>query len=122
MKRFFAGVVMGWLAFALLAQQPAGDRVVRPLIVVDNQKVKVSRWLLQPGERSPVHTHTLDHVYIVVRGSRIREHISDGSVKDDDQETGRAAFSAGRGKTHWFENVGTAPYEMISVELKQAAK
>ena len=118
MKRFFAGVVLGWLAFALLAQQRAANREVPPQIVVDNQKVKVSRWSFQPGERSPVHTHTLDHVYIVVHGSKIREHISDGRVTEDDQETGRAAFSAGRGKTHWFENAGTTPYEMISVELK----
>lgn len=118
MKRFVAGMVMGWLGFALLAQRQAEDRVVQPRIVVDNQKVKVSRWSLQPRERTPVHTHSLDHVYIVVRGSKIREHIADGRVSDDDQETGRAAFSPGRGKTHWFENTGTTPYEMISVELK----
>jgi quercetin dioxygenase-like cupin family protein len=117
-KRFLAGIAMGWLTFALLAQRPAADRVMPPQTVVDNQKVKVSRWLLQPGERSPVHTHSLDHVYIVVRGTKIREHVSDGRVNDDEQETGRAAFSAGRGKTHWFENAGATPYEMISVELK----
>ena len=118
MKRFFAGIIAGGLAFALLAQRQESERTVQPHIVVDNQKVKVSRWSLQPGERSPVHTHSLDHVYVVVHGSKIREHVSDGKVNDDEQETGRAAFSPGRGKTHWFENAGTAPYEMISVELK----
>jgi quercetin dioxygenase-like cupin family protein len=118
MIRFVAGVAMGWLAFALLAQRPVVDRTVQPQMLVENQKVKVQRWALQPGERSPIHTHSLDHVYIVVHGTKIREHISDGTVKDDDRETGRAAFSAGRGKTHWFENAGTTPYEMISVELK----
>lgn len=117
MKRFFAGAALGWLTFALLAQRPS-DRIIPPQVVVDNAKVKVSRWVLQPGERSPVHTHTLDHVYVVVHGSRIREFISDGRVTEDNQETGRAAFSPGRGKTHSFENAGTTPYEMISVELK----
>ena len=70
MKRFFAGAVLGWLTFALLAQRPS-DKIVPPQIAVDNAKVKVSRWVLQPGERSPVHTHTLDHVYVVVHGSKI---------------------------------------------------
>lgn len=117
MKRFLAGMLFGGLAVALLAQRPS-EKVVQPQVVVDNQKVKVSRWSLQPGERSPVHTHSLDHVYVVVHGSKIREFISDGTIHDDDQETGRAAFSPGRGKTHSFENIGAGPYEMISVELK----
>ena len=82
MIRFVAGVAMGWLAFALLAQRPVVDRTVQPQMLVENQKVKVQRWALQPGERSPIHTHSLDHVYIVVHGTKIREHISDGTVKD----------------------------------------
>jgi len=118
LKRFLTGAVLGGLTVALLAQRPS-DKIVPPQIVVDNQKVKVSRWVLQPGERSPVHTHSLDHVYVVVHGSKIREFISDGAIHDDSQETGRAAFSPARGKTHSFENVGTTPYEMISIELKQ---
>lgn len=119
MKRFLAGLAIGWLTLglALLAQRPS-DKIVPAEIVVDNQKVKVSRWKLQPGERSPVHTHSLDHVYVVVHGSKIREFISDGRVSDDDQETGRAAFSPAKGKTHSFENIGTGPYEMVSIELK----
>ncbi len=119
MKRYLAGVAIGWitLAVALLAQRPS-DKMVPPQVVVDNQKVKVSRWSLQPGERSSVHTHSLDHVYVVIHGSKIREFISDGKISEDDQETGRAAFSPAKGKTHSFENAGTGPYEMISIELK----
>jgi len=118
--RFIAGVVVGWfiLGFAALAQHPASERVVQPRILVDNQKVKMVRWSLQPGERSPVHTHSLDHIYIVLHGSKIREFISGDGAHDDDQETWRAVFSPAKGKTHYFQNVGTAPYEMVSIELK----
>lgn len=121
MKRFLAGLFAGWLlaGLAVLAKDNASEKVVRPQLLVDNQKVKMVRWTLQPGERSPVHTHSLDHVYVVVHGSKIREYVSDGKINDDEQETGRAAYSVGRGKTHSFENVGTGPYEMISIELKQ---
>jgi predicted metal-dependent enzyme (double-stranded beta helix superfamily) len=133
-KRFLAGMVAGWLVLAVAqlavagwAQQQASGKVVQAQgnivqaqVLVDNQKVTIRRWQLAPGERSPVHTHSLDHIYIVVHGSKIREYLADGSIHDDDQETGRVGFSAGVGKTHSFENIGAAPYEMVSIELKPA--
>ena len=119
MFRFFAGMLFGALAVALLAQRPA-TKIIPPQIVVDNQKVTVERWVLQPGEQSPVHTHLLDHVYVVIHGSKIREHFPDGHTSDDDQETGRAAFSPAHGKTHSFENAGSTPYEMIAIQLKES--
>lgn len=127
MKRFLAGMITGWfvlavagLAWEVWAQQEAHGKVVQAQILVDNQKVTIRRWKLQPGERSPVHTHTLDHVYVVIHGSKIREYLPDGTMHDDEQETGRADFAPGTGKTHSFENDGTVPYEMVSIELKAA--
>jgi beta-alanine degradation protein BauB len=121
LKRFFAGMATGWLVLAVTfwAQQIAGHKIVQPQVLVDNQKVRMVRWKLEPGERSPVHTHILDHIYVVIHGSKIREYLPDGTIHDDDQETGRAAYSPGVGKTHSFENAGTTPYEMVSIELKQ---
>jgi len=120
MKGFFSGVLAGWLALGLvaLAQHRATEKVVHSHVLVENQKVKVVRWSLLPGERSPVHTHSLDHIYVVIHGSRIRDFVSGDGTHDDDQETGRAAYSPARGKTHSFQNVGSVPYEMVSIELK----
>ena len=122
MKRFFAGIATGWLLLAVMfsAQEVAVHKIVQPQILVDNQKVTIRRWTLEPGERSPVHTHSLDHIYVVIRGSKVREYLADGTTHDDDQETGRVGFAPGVGKTHSFENAGTMPYEMVSIELKQA--
>jgi len=137
-KKFLAGMVTGWLvvgvallAVALWAQQNAPGTVVQPQInapgrvvpaqiLEDNAKVKIERWKFEPGDRSPVHTHTLDHIYVVIHGSKIREYLADGTIHDDDQETGRVGFSPGRGKTHTFANIGDVPYEMVSIELKPA--
>ena len=121
MKRFLAGVVTGWLVLAItvLAKYSGSENVVQPQVLVENQKVKIVRWKLQPGDKTPVHTHSLDHIYVVVQGSKIREYLSDGKVNDDEQEAGRAAFSLAKGKTHSFENIGIGPYEMVSIELKQ---
>ena len=121
MKRFLAGLMTGWvfLGLAALAQRLASEKAVPPQVIADNAKVKIVRWELKPGEGSIIHTHSLDHIYVVVHGSKIREITADGKVNIDDQETGRAAFSPARGKTHSFANIGDAPYEMVSVELKQ---
>lgn len=121
MKRFLAGVLTGWLflALAVVAKNSATENVVQPQVLVENQRVKMVRWKLQPGEKTPVHTHSLDHIYVVVQGSKIREYLSDGKVNDDEQETGRAAFSVAKGKIHSFENIGIGPYQMVSIELKQ---
>lgn len=120
MKRFVSGILTGWfvLGIALLGQRLASEKVVPPQVLVDNQRVKVVRWTLQPGEGSPIHAHLLDHVYVVIHGSKIREITSQGKVNDDDQETGRAAFSPAKGKIHSFANIGQTPYEMVSIELK----
>jgi len=120
MKQFFAGMLVGCLMLGavLLAQRTNEEKVVQPQLLVDNQKVRMVRWSLQPGERSPVHTHSLDHIYVVIHGSRIRDFVSGDGTHDDDQETGRAAYSPAVGKTHSFQDVGTGPYEMVSIELK----
>jgi hypothetical protein len=97
------------------------DRVVPSVILVDDERIKLVRWRFQPGECSPIHGHFLDHVYIVVRGSKIREITGEGKVNDDAQESGRAAFSPAHGKIHSFGNIGDHPYEMVSLELKSPA-
>jgi|HubBroStandDraft_6_1064221.scaffolds.fasta_scaffold888291_1 quercetin dioxygenase-like cupin family protein len=95
------------------------QKVVPAQLLVNNSKITMVRWIFQPRECSPIHIHALDHVYIVVRGSKIREITGEGKTNDDDQETGRAAFSPARGKIHSFANIGDAkPYEMVSLELK----
>jgi quercetin dioxygenase-like cupin family protein len=94
------------------------DRVVPSDILVNNDRIKMVRWIFQPGECSPIHIHALDHVYVVIRGSKIREITGQGKTNDDQQETGRVAFSPARGKIHSFANLGNSTYEMVSIELK----
>jgi hypothetical protein len=94
------------------------DHVVPSIVLVDDERIKLVRWKFQPGECSPIHAHFFDHVYIVVRGSKVREITGEGKVNDDTQESGRAAFSPAHGKIHSFGNIGDHPYEMVSLELK----
>jgi len=120
MKRFLAGVLVGLAisAFTLFAQKLASEKVVQPQVLVDNQKVKIARWVLKPGEGTPLHTHALDHVSVVIRGSTLRDVAADGTAKENVQKAGDAVFVPGTGRTHSFANAGKETFESISIELK----
>jgi len=120
MKRFLAGVLVGLAisAFTLFAQKLASEKVVQPQLIVENQKVKIARWVLKPSEGTPLHTHTLDHVSVVIRGSTLRDVAADGTAKENVQKAGDAVFVPGTGRTHSFANAGKDTFESISIELK----
>lgn len=120
MRRFLLGVVVGLSvsALALTAQQLASEKVVQPQPIVENQKVKIQRWVLKPGEGTPLHTHTLDHVSVVIHGSTLRDVGADGTAKENVQKAGDAVFVPGTGRTHSFANASQATFESISIELK----
>lgn len=121
MKRFLAGLVVGVLfsALALVAQQAGGTKVVHPEKLHENDKVEVVRWVLKPGEGTPPHTHTLDHVAVVVQGSTLRDTETDGTYKDVEQKTGQFVYVPGTGRTHTFSNAGKTTLEIVSIELKK---
>ena len=120
MKRFIAGVLVGVAisTLALFAQHLASEKIVQPKPILENSKVKIQRWVLKPGEGTPLHTHTLDHVSVVLHGSTTRDVGTDGTSKDTDQKSGQASYIPGTGRTHSFANVGKETYESVSIELK----
>ncbi len=122
MNRFLVGIFLGLMVGAsmtLLAQRAANEKVVPPTPLVDNQKVKMQRWVLTPGESSPVHAHKLDHISVVIHGSTLRDTSVDGTSKEFVQKTGEAVFVPAHGVTHTLTNVGKTTFESISIELKQ---
>ncbi len=120
MKRFLAGGLVGILCSALvgLAQHRASEKVVQPQVLVENEKVRIVRWLLQPGEGTRVHTHQLAHVSVVLRGSTLKDVETSGATKETVQKSGAATYIPGTGITHSFANAGKDTYESISIELK----
>ena len=120
MKRFLLGLLAGIVisALALAAQQMASEKVVPPEQVFENQKVKITRILIKPGEGTPLHTHALDHVAVIVQGATMKDVETDGKFKNVDQKTGDVHYVPGTGRTHSFANTGTSPLEIVSIELK----
>lgn len=120
MKRFLAGIFLGALgsAVVLMAQHRASEKMVEPQPVFENQKVKIVRWVLKPGEGTTLHTHQLDHVGVIIHGSKMKDVDVSGAVKEREAKTGDALYVPGTGLSHSFANVGEGTYESISIELK----
>lgn len=120
MKRFVAGLIAGLAisALTLSAQKLASEKIVQPQPVVEHQKVNAIRWVLKPGEGTPLHTHTLDHIAVVVQGSVLRDTETDGTFKDVEQKTGQVVYVPGTGRTHSFMNAGKTTLEIVSIDLK----
>jgi quercetin dioxygenase-like cupin family protein len=118
---FFSGMLLGLFGAALIfgAQRLASEKVIPPQVIVDNAKVRVVRWVLKPGEGTPIHSHDLDHVSIVLHGSILHSVGTDGRVKDTPYQTGQAEFSPGGGSGHSFSNAGNELWESVAVELKK---
>jgi quercetin dioxygenase-like cupin family protein len=120
MKKFLLGALAGFFVSTLvvMAQHRASEKVVQPQVLVDNARVKMVRWVLKPGEGSPIHSHDLDHVSVVIRGSTLRDMNAVGVVKENVPKTGDATFNPATGLPHSFANAGNTVFESISIELK----
>jgi len=120
MKRFVVGLALGLSvsAFALLAQQMASDKVVLPQPLLDNPKINAVRWVLKPGEGTPLHTHKLDHVAVILQGSTMKDVETDGKSRNVEQKTGEVVYVPGTGRTHSFMNAGNTTLEIVSIDLK----
>ena len=120
MKRFLLGLFVGVTlsALALAAQHMASDKVVTPEVIVENQKVKATRILLKPGEGTPLHTHSLDHIAVVVQGSTMKTVAPDGESRTVEEKTGDVVYVPANGRTHSLANIGSSTLEIVSIELK----
>ncbi len=120
MKRFLAGLALGLLVSGtiFLLWHRGSGKTVEPQALLENQRVRMVRWVLQPGESSPVHTHALDHISVIIHGSTLRDVELNGTAKEIAQKTGDATFNPGTGRTHSFANTGRSTFESIAIELK----
>ena len=94
-------------------------------IVFEDHRVRVWVLDLQPGERSPIHRHELDHLLIQVKGDRIAvdpEPDTESPYRDffEAQVIPGMVTHVPKGGIETAVNTGEQPYYEIIVELKTA--
>jgi quercetin dioxygenase-like cupin family protein len=124
MKRLgvlLSGIAVGGLLFVAgykmaAAQDPVQVNAKFIKVKVDNSRVRVFESVLQPGDKEAMHSHPA-YVTYVIAGGKIRNHLADGKTAEAELKTGDVLFR--EPLTHWSENIGTTPIDVLIVEVKK---
>ena len=93
-------------------------------VLLENDRVRVLRVTIAPGEKEPMHHHKWESVMYVEQPSRIRYYTADGDVGFEspmDQnfdDFNPAPDWMGSEGVHAVENIDTIPFIALRVELK----
>jgi hypothetical protein len=95
-------------------------------VIYEDDRVRVWRLKLGPGEESPVHRHELDHLLVQVSGDRIAvipEPDTQGPFTEmlEAEVVPGAVVHVRQGGVERARNVGSLPYLEVIVELKESA-
>jgi quercetin dioxygenase-like cupin family protein len=88
------------------------------VILIDNERVRVNRLVLKPGESSKMHTHNMHGLGIILYDSKIELIGPDGTVRKLEPKAGDSAWQ-NAGTAHIIKNTGTTVFEAIDIELRQ---
>lgn len=83
----------------------------------ENDRVRVLRRILAPGESTPVHTHSSSGIAVPVTEGRLEISYPEATARTLDVKAGAVQWIRS-GTTHALKNVGAAPIEIVDVELK----
>lgn len=84
-------------------------------IELENDRVRVLRTRLAPGEKTRMHSHP-DNVVVFLTNSRFKSTTADGKTTNTHRKAGEVMWSDAM--RHQTVNSGTTPGESIVIELK----
>jgi quercetin dioxygenase-like cupin family protein len=91
---------------------------LRGEVVLENNRVRVEKFIIQPGESTGPHTHPSDQLWVFVKGGVLKSETGRSTLWRDGRVVWQSATErADAGST----NTGAAPIEIICVNLKPVA-
>ena len=104
--------------------KPAGSPPEPPLPpmtghtkVLENEWIRIDRQILDPGESTGLHTHTLMSLGICVSPARVEYSEPNGKPETADLQAGQFNWHSGK-RTHSLKNVGKTRFEALELEWK----
>ena len=104
------------LATSLLAQDLVKVAPKNCQVLLDNDRVRVVRCVLKPGEKLPMHSHPANVVYSLA-AAKAKYTFADGKTEERELKAGQAVWSDAI--SHSTENTGTTESRALVVELKK---
>ena len=101
------------LSPAEIAANPIGTE-----LIFEDERIRVWRIDLQPGEVADFHTHELDYTTIVVDGDVVERPNDDGTVDRITVAPGQIMRWYDGTQRHALKNAGTRPFRNVIVEVK----
>lgn len=86
-------------------------------LVLENERVRISRLVLAPGQSIEMHTHALQGLGVAVSEGRIVIEVPGEKLRTVKFKPGDSQWYEG-GTKHSLRNVGSAPFEAVEIELK----
>lgn len=92
-------------------------QVAEPTVLVDDDRVKVTRWDFAPGAETGWHRHGMDYVVTTLTPCRFVLEEPSGDTRTVDMEAGQS-YRRDEGVEHNVVNGGAEPMAFVEVELK----
>ena len=83
----------------------------------ENEHVKVWDLILEPGQSSPWHRHTMHYVFIVSEPGTLGVEFEDGASSEGEYGLGQVVMGQ-KESVHRVTNVGTARYRNAIIEME----
>jgi quercetin dioxygenase-like cupin family protein len=99
----------------------ADEGAVGTELAYEDERVRVWRIDLQPGEVAPLHTHSLDYTSVVIEGDVVERLNADGTVDRLQVQPGGFMRWHQGSLRHGLRNVGSVRFRNVIVELKDVA-
>lgn len=115
-------ILMGSLGFLIggwvsSISQVAAQRGAEPgAVLLENDKVVVRQYLLQPGMSTGMHSHTHDYLRVILQGGTVEVTALNGPTRTEKVEAGAVAWRPKA--THSTKNIGGSPIEGLVIEIK----
>ena len=87
-----------------------------PTVMIDDGRIRVTRWQFEPGASTALHTHEFDYVVVPITGGEFTVTLPDGSTSTMIQKPGDT-YSRPVGIQHNVTNAGRADASFIEIEL-----
>jgi quercetin dioxygenase-like cupin family protein len=86
-------------------------------MAIDNERVRIYRLILEPGQSTGLHTHNLSRLSVVVSKGKVAIETKKQKSQVVDFQPGEFQWHAGE-TTHTLKNIGTSRFEMVDIEWK----
>jgi len=86
-------------------------------VILENDKVRVERFVLEPGQSTGIHTHSLARVGVTITAAKLADDSPGQPEQIVEFQPGVFNWHAEK-RTHSLKNIGTTRYESIEIVWK----